>query len=221
MRRSPTRGFMGSKATVSTFAESVTRLLDPMAAATADSFFALVAGLGIGFLASFFEEQRLWLMLIGGGILIFLGLRLFFNNILETVPSQTEQKRFYRRFCISLFSHPFQSAHHYFFRSNISRLERFICWSLARIMGNRRNIYRSNDLVGDSYNACTCIPRQIQSPPLGDAQQNRWSHHRRIRRIRPHFASVLTDVLDRIFNIHKTSFHFDDVAISIHGNLSR
>jgi threonine/homoserine/homoserine lactone efflux protein len=64
-----------------------------MGAATADSFFALVAGLGIGFLASFFEEQRLWLMLIGGGILIFLGLRLFFNNILETVRHPKRNKK--------------------------------------------------------------------------------------------------------------------------------
>jgi len=54
-------------------------------AAIADSFFALVAGLGLGFLANFFQEQRLWLMIIGGAILIFLGLKLYFNTISETV----------------------------------------------------------------------------------------------------------------------------------------
>ncbi len=64
-----------------------------LGAASADSFFALIAGLGIGFLASFFEEQRLWLMLIGGGILIFLGLRLFYSNIIESVRRPKQNKK--------------------------------------------------------------------------------------------------------------------------------
>ena len=63
-----------------------------LGAAIADSFFALVAGLGLGFLASFFEEQRLWLILIGGAILIFLGLRLFYSNIIKTVRRPKRNK---------------------------------------------------------------------------------------------------------------------------------
>lgn len=63
-----------------------------LGAAIADSFFALVAGLGLGFLASFFEEQRLWLILIGGAILIFLGLRLYYSNIIKTVRRPKRNK---------------------------------------------------------------------------------------------------------------------------------
>lgn len=63
-----------------------------LGAAIADSFFALVAGLGLGFLASFFQEQRLWLMLIGGSILIFLGLKLFLSNLVESVRHPKRNK---------------------------------------------------------------------------------------------------------------------------------
>jgi threonine/homoserine/homoserine lactone efflux protein len=54
-------------------------------AAAADSFFALVAGMGLGFLASFFNEQQIMLMLLGGAMLIFLGLRLYFTDVIKTV----------------------------------------------------------------------------------------------------------------------------------------
>lgn len=66
-----------------------------MGAAIADSFFALIAGLGIGFLASFFEEQRLYLMIIGGALLIFLGLKLFFNTVVEQVRHPKRKNKGY------------------------------------------------------------------------------------------------------------------------------
>ncbi|MDR0940632.1 MAG: LysE family translocator [Bacteroidales bacterium] len=54
-------------------------------AATADSSFAFIAGFGLSFVADFFEEQRVYLMLAGAAVLIFLGFRLFLTNTIKQV----------------------------------------------------------------------------------------------------------------------------------------
>lgn len=54
----------------------VSGLFSGMGAATIDSFFALVAALGLTFIINFIEEQQFFIQLFGGGILIFLGARI-------------------------------------------------------------------------------------------------------------------------------------------------
>src|SRR5262249_57853671 len=46
-----------------------------LGAATADATYAAIASLGVTALASLLIEQRLWLRLIGGAFLLYLGMR--------------------------------------------------------------------------------------------------------------------------------------------------
>ena len=52
-------------------------LLSGLGAATADSLYGAVAGFGLTFVADFLAEQRVWLRLVGGLFLLYLGLRTF------------------------------------------------------------------------------------------------------------------------------------------------
>ncbi len=49
--------------------------------ATADGIFAVVAGLGLSFVAHFLIGQQFWLQLIGGAFLCYLGIRTLLNNL--------------------------------------------------------------------------------------------------------------------------------------------
>lgn len=59
--------------------------LSGLGAAFADTFFAMIAGLGLAFFVNFFEEKRLYLMLGGGILLIILGARLVFNSAVKEI----------------------------------------------------------------------------------------------------------------------------------------
>jgi threonine/homoserine/homoserine lactone efflux protein len=48
-----------------------------LGAATADALYGLVAGFGLTFISSLLVSQQVWLRLIGGGFLCYLGLRTF------------------------------------------------------------------------------------------------------------------------------------------------
>ncbi len=52
-------------------------LLSGLGAATADALYGAVAGFGLTFVADFLAEQRVWLRLVGGLFLLYLGLRTF------------------------------------------------------------------------------------------------------------------------------------------------
>ena len=56
-----------------------------LGAATADSFFAAIAGFGLTFITNFFRDQQFYLMLGGAFVLIFLGLKIFFTNTIAQV----------------------------------------------------------------------------------------------------------------------------------------
>ena len=56
-----------------------------LGAATADTMFAGIAGLGLTLVSDFFQEQKTWIMLVGAVILIVLGLRMFFRNTIKQV----------------------------------------------------------------------------------------------------------------------------------------
>jgi len=48
-----------------------------LGAATADACYGLIAGLGLTFISAFLIRQQVWLGLIGGGFLIYLGVKTF------------------------------------------------------------------------------------------------------------------------------------------------
>ena len=56
-----------------------------LGAACADTLFASIAGFGLTMVSDFFQEQRLYIMLVGALILIALGLRMFFRNTIKQV----------------------------------------------------------------------------------------------------------------------------------------
>ena len=55
----------------------VVGLLSGLGAATADALYGAVAGFGLTFVADFLAEQRVWLRLVGGLFLLYLGARTF------------------------------------------------------------------------------------------------------------------------------------------------
>src|SRR5437867_809296 len=50
-------------------------LVSGLGAATADASYAAIAGFGLSAVASLLVDQRVWLRLVGGGFLVYLGLR--------------------------------------------------------------------------------------------------------------------------------------------------
>ena len=54
-------------------------LVSGLGAATADAVYGCVAGFGITFVSSLLVRQQMWLRLIGGGFLCFLGVRIFLS----------------------------------------------------------------------------------------------------------------------------------------------
>ncbi|MFP4024693.1 MAG: LysE family translocator [Thiohalospira sp.] len=67
-------------------------LFSGMGAATVDSFFALVAALGLTFIINFIEEQQFFIQLLGGGVLIFLGTRIFNTNPIQQIRRHRKKK---------------------------------------------------------------------------------------------------------------------------------
>jgi len=67
-------------------------LFSGMGAATVDAFFALVAALGLTFIINFIEEQQFYIQMIGGGVLIFLGTRIFNTNPIQQIRRHRKKK---------------------------------------------------------------------------------------------------------------------------------
>ncbi len=57
----------------------VTGLLSGLGAATADALYGAIAGFGLTFLSNFLIGQKIWLHLIGGGLLCILGVKIFLS----------------------------------------------------------------------------------------------------------------------------------------------
>jgi len=58
-------------------------LLSGLGAATADALYGAIAGFGLTILSNFLTGQKLWLHLIGGGLLCLLGVKTFFSRPAE------------------------------------------------------------------------------------------------------------------------------------------
>jgi threonine/homoserine/homoserine lactone efflux protein len=56
-----------------------------LGAATADAMYGFVAGFGLTFITSFLIEQQLWLRLVGGAFLCYLGIKTFISIPAEAV----------------------------------------------------------------------------------------------------------------------------------------
>lgn len=52
-------------------------LVSGLGAATADAIYGCIAGFGLTFISGFLVSQQLWLKLVGGGFLVYLGVRTF------------------------------------------------------------------------------------------------------------------------------------------------
>lgn len=63
-----------------------------MGAATVDTFFAMVAALGLTYIINFIEQQHFFIQLIGGGILIFLGVKIFNTNPIKQIRRHRRKK---------------------------------------------------------------------------------------------------------------------------------
>lgn len=73
-----------------------------LGAAVADTFFAAVAGFGLSVFLKFFTEQKLYLTLGGGLVLIILGIFLFFSNTIKQARQQQKSNKLLSDF-ISVF----------------------------------------------------------------------------------------------------------------------
>jgi len=67
-------------------------IISGMGAATVDSFFALVAALGLTYIINFIEEQQFFIQLIGGGVLMFLGANIFYTNPVKQIRRHRRKK---------------------------------------------------------------------------------------------------------------------------------
>ena len=62
-------------------------LVSGLGAATADAIYGCIAGFGLTLISKFLVSQQVWLRLIGGGFLCFLGIRTFLSKPAENVAS--------------------------------------------------------------------------------------------------------------------------------------
>ncbi|MDH5635128.1 MAG: LysE family translocator [Candidatus Bathyarchaeota archaeon] len=62
-------------------------LVSGLGAATADAIYGCIAGFGLTLISNFLIRQQVWLRLIGGGFLCFLGIRTFLSKPAENVAS--------------------------------------------------------------------------------------------------------------------------------------
>ena len=64
-----------------------------LGAATADATYGLVAGFGLTFISTFLVDQSIWLRLVGGVFLLYLGLRTFSSRPAVTPSSDGERDK--------------------------------------------------------------------------------------------------------------------------------
>ena len=71
-----------------TLAEGPTSgLISGLGAATADAIYGFIAGFGLTFISNLLISQQIWLRLLGGGFLCYLGTKTFFTNPLKQSSS--------------------------------------------------------------------------------------------------------------------------------------
>lgn len=66
--------------------------LSGMGAASVDAIFALIAAMGLTFIINFIEQQRFFIQIIGGIVLIIMGLIVFYKNPVKQMRRQKRGK---------------------------------------------------------------------------------------------------------------------------------
>jgi threonine/homoserine/homoserine lactone efflux protein len=75
-----------------TLAEGPTSgLISGLGAATADAIYGFIAGFGLTFISNLLISQQIWLRLIGGGFLCYLGIRTFITSPVKQSSSLKER----------------------------------------------------------------------------------------------------------------------------------
>lgn len=81
----------------------VSGFLSGMGAATADTFFAVVAVLGLTYIINFVQEQQLYIRFAGVIFLIFIGIRIFYTNPVIQMRKQRLSKNTHIEDFLSVF----------------------------------------------------------------------------------------------------------------------
>ncbi len=63
-----------------------------LGAAFSDTIYAIIAGFSLSFIVSFIEQQLLYIQIFGAGILIFLGIKIFYSNPAKQLRKQKKGK---------------------------------------------------------------------------------------------------------------------------------
>jgi len=79
----------------------LTGFLSGLGAATADALYGSIAGFGLVFLSNFLVEQQIWLRIVGGVFLLYLGMRTFLAKS-ATKAVRPEAKSFFKAYLSTL-----------------------------------------------------------------------------------------------------------------------
>jgi len=64
-------------------------LISGMGAASADAIYGCIAAFGLTFISNFLIHQQIWLRLIGGGFLCYLGIKIFFSTPVDSAAQSS------------------------------------------------------------------------------------------------------------------------------------
>jgi threonine/homoserine/homoserine lactone efflux protein len=64
-------------------------LISGMGAASADAIYGCIAAFGLTFISNFLIHQQIWLRLIGGGFLCYLGIKIFFSKPVDSTAQSS------------------------------------------------------------------------------------------------------------------------------------
>ncbi len=68
-------------------------------AASADTLYAIIAGLGVGYVINFIEQERYWIQLVGAAIILIIAIKLFYTNpAVEFRNSRTKKTSLFGEF---------------------------------------------------------------------------------------------------------------------------
>lgn len=68
-------------------------------AASADTLYAIIAGLGVGYVINFIEQERYWIQLVGAAIILIIAIKLFYTNpAVEFRNSRTKKTSLFEEF---------------------------------------------------------------------------------------------------------------------------
>ena len=74
-----------------------------LGASAADTIFALVASLSLTMVIEFVREQQLWFQIAGGGIVLYIGLKIFYTNPVKQLKLQRMNKTMLSKDFVSVF----------------------------------------------------------------------------------------------------------------------